>query len=87
MTKVELKPAAVITVVFEGQEYSMVRPKLGVQQEMEEKMDSLKKSGKGGSKHIAEWFQKLGLPKSVVDQLDTEQVEALMEVLIPSKKK
>jgi len=84
--KVQINPSQKIVVVFGEVEYTMTKPKLGVALDLEEKLESAKKSGKGATRLVMEYIAKCGLPEDVIKDLDSDQLEAVMGALTPSKK-
>ena len=75
-----------MTVVFDGSEYTMRRPSLGVALELEEKIEEATASGKGAMRLVMDYVSQCGLPIEVVRSLDSDQLKAVMEALTPAKK-
>lgn len=87
MQKLVLNPSKKIVIEFEGKEYSCVPPKLGDQIELEKKLDAANEKGHGGSVLMQDLLVSCGLPKEMVKKLDVDQLNAVIEVLKPAKKK
>ena len=85
--RVELTPKTPIIFVINSVEYPIVRPTLGAALDVEEKVESAKTEGKGGTKVIVDYLVACGLPLSVVRALDVEDLELVMNALTPAKKK
>ena len=86
MSKIVLPASAKVLIDFEGQEYSISKPNLGIQSELEEELASAKSEGKSTTKIILNYIVRCGLPEEVTKKLDLSQLEALMEFITPKKK-
>ncbi len=86
MNRLELKPQPKLTLSFEGVDYPMVRPPLGVVADFEDKLDVAKKTKKGVVRLLMTFVSDCGLPATVVDKIDGEGLEAIMDFLTPGKK-
>lgn len=86
MQKVEIKPSAKIILVLNGNEYPLTKPKMGMALEFEEKLESAKESGKGSLKIMIEFLTQCGLPKDIVQELDSDELEQVLKALVPTKK-
>jgi len=86
MTRLELKPAASITIVFGGEEFQCIRPNVEMQINMEAELEKARDKKVGAAKVMADYVIACGLPQRVVYQLNEEQMEAVCEVLTAKKK-
>lgn len=86
MQRIELKPKAPIVLVIGECEYQIKRPTIGAAIEMEESLEAAKADGKGGTRLVRDYLVKFGLPSTIADSLDTEDVTSIMGALIDSKK-
>lgn len=76
-----------ISVKVGNTSYKLIKPKLGFQNSVQEKLHS--EEGKANPFPILmEWAVHVGLPKEVVEnELDTDDLHELFELLSVSKKK
>jgi hypothetical protein len=84
--RVELNPTVKVVIVFGGKEYECRKPSLGAARDMEASVAKAKAEGGSGSQLIIDHLARCGLPREVAEELDVDQVEAVMEVLTPKKK-
>lgn len=83
----QINPTKKIVIVFEGKEYHCNRPKIGSVIDMEKAVQDASETGQGGTQLILDFIAKCGLPQEVVRELDDEQLEQVMTILTPAKKK
>ncbi len=85
MDRLELKPKAKLTLNVGGVDYALTRPTVGAAIELEE---AIEKAGekKGGIRIIRDFIVTCGLPENIVKGLDAEDLKAVSEFLMPTKK-
>jgi hypothetical protein len=85
--KLVLQPAQRIVIEFEGKEYPCRKPQLGEVEDFEAAMEEAKAKGKGVTAVVTKHIVSCGLPAEVVRKLDTDQLEAVSDILAQAKKK
>lgn len=83
----QINPSKKIVIVFNGKEYECSRPKIGSVIDMEKAVHDAAESGQGGTQLILDFIGKCGFPEDAVRELDDEQLEQVLSVLTPAKKK
>lgn len=84
--KFVIKSKTKIILVINDVEYPVARPKLGESRDLENEIRDAQEKAIGGSEVLIKILTRCGLPEDVVQDLDGEEVEAIMEALRPSKK-
>lgn len=86
MKRIEVNPSVKFVLVLGGSEYPMARPKLGVVREYERRLAEAKAAGSGGVELVMNFIVSCGLPESVVEDLDQDQLEQIVLALNDAKK-
>jgi len=81
-----LNKSPVLNIKCDGKIYEMRKPSMGQAIAFQEALGSDKK-GSGALKAMLDLIDGLGLPKEVAENLDVDQMEALISVLVQGKKK
>jgi hypothetical protein len=83
MQELKLSKGAV-KVIWEGTEYVLYKPTLGRAIELESKIDGQKENK---ISDLVDFIAEAGMPKEVVLQLDADNLMAIVEAMMPTKKK
>ncbi len=86
MNRLDLKPQPKLVLSFEGVDYPVIRPPLGVIADFEDKLDAAKDTKRGVVRMLMGFISDCGLPAEVVAKLDGEGLEQIMTFLTPGKK-
>jgi len=85
MEKLVLPASKKIVIEFEGKEHKMSMPTIGGQSEFEESLQALGDKP-GTTKLIILHLVRCGLEQSFAEQLDYDQLQAILTVMTPKKK-
>ncbi len=86
MDRLELKPRSKLTVNFEGVDYPVNRPSLGVLADFEEKMEEVKKTKKGVIRFMLGFVVDCGVPKEIAAKFNSEDLEQIVDLVSGVKK-
>lgn len=85
MQRLELKSPPKIVIAFEGKDYEVRRPSLKMVRDHENALAGLAKGASPISALIG-FLADCGLPASVTENLEADQLEQVSAVLMPAKK-
>lgn len=86
MKEVDLKPSSKIKIKRDGQEYVLRKPKIGEIMALEKKIKELKEINGSGNEELIEFLVSLGMPQTVVMDLDAEEIDQVVAVVNSTKK-
>lgn len=75
-----------VEVTYEGKEYVLSKPKLGMSEAYGRAVKETEKLGESSLPHLVELLEKCGLPKEVTMDLDMDLLDQLVSALMPKKK-
>jgi hypothetical protein len=84
--KVAINPSQRIVIEFEGKEYPCKKATLGALVELEAAIGQAKANGSSVMLPVIAHLESCGLPKEMLFQLDSDQLEAVTQAVAPAKK-